>query len=183
MSRVSVIPALPVSPNSSDALEWSFPPDLESEITTLAAWCQVKQQQRVPLSSSIEESEDDLDESTDDEECTNLLIPPSLDGDAGIKKDFLDLLAELLCYRKEPSLITSTALIYIERQATIVAARNPTSGGNTWSDKDVKMLKYFAEVLERISADGWCLFRNLPPLSIKLTSCIDIFESHPLPAL
>ena len=88
MTRVSVIPALPVSPNSSDALEWSFPPDLESEITTLAAWCQVKQQQRVPLSSSIEESEDDLDESTDDEECTNLLIPPSLDGDAGIKKDF-----------------------------------------------------------------------------------------------
>ena len=111
MTRVSVIPALPVSPNSSDALEWSFPPDLESEIATLAAWCRVKQPQRVPLSSSIEDSEDDLDESTDDEECTNLLIPPSLDGDARIKKDFLDRLAELLCYRKDPSLITSTALM------------------------------------------------------------------------
>jgi hypothetical protein len=121
----------------------------------------------VPLSSSIEDSEDDLDESTDDEECTNLLIPPSLDGDAGIKKDFLDRLAELLCYRKDPSLITSTALIYSEMEATIVAARNSNSGGKTWSDKDVEMLEYLAEVLERISADGWCLYRNLPPESIN----------------
>jgi hypothetical protein len=167
MARVSVIPALPVSPTSSDALEWSFAPYLESEITTLAAWCQVKQQQRVPLSSSTEDSEDDLDGSTDDEECTNLLTPPSLDGDAGIKKDFLDRLAELLCYRKDPSLITSTALIYSEREATIVATRNSTSGGKTWSDKDVKMLEYLAEVLERISADGWCLCRNLPPVLIN----------------
>jgi hypothetical protein len=163
MTRVSVIPALPVSLDSSDALEWSFPPDLESEITTLAAWCQVKQQQREPLSSTIEDSQDDLDELIDDEDCTNLLSPPSLDGDAGIKKDFLDRLAEILCYKKDPSPVTSTALIYSEKEATIVAARNSTSGPETWSDEDVEMLEYLAEVLERISADGWCLCRNLTP--------------------
>jgi hypothetical protein len=154
MTRISVISALPVSSDSGDDLEWSFHPDLESEVTTLAAWCQVKQQQRAPLSSSIEGSEYDLDESTDDEECTNLLIPPSLDGDTRIKNDLLDRLAELLCYRKDASLITSTALIYSEMEATIVAARNSTSSGTTWSNKDIKMLEYLAEVLERVSADG-----------------------------
>lgn len=160
MTRVSVIPAFPVSPNTSDALEWRFPPDIESEITTLAAWCQVKQQQREPL-SSVEDGEDDLDELLDDDESTNLLAPLSLDGDARIKKDFLDRLAELLCYTKDPSLITSTALVYSDEEATIVAARNSSSGGNTWSDKDVKMLEYLAEVLERISSNGSCLFQKL----------------------
>jgi hypothetical protein len=100
-----------------------------------------------------------------------------------LKKDLLDRLAELLCYRKDPSLITSTALIYSEAEATIVATQNSTLDGRTWSDKDVKMLEYLADVLERISADGWCLCRDVPPVSVKLTSCIDIFDSHPLPAL
>lgn len=160
MARVSVIPAFPALSNSSDISEWSFPPELESEITTLAAWCQVSQEQRVPLSFSFEDSEDDLDELSDDDECTNMIIPPSLDGDAAIKRDFLDRLAELLCYRKDPSLITSTSLIYSELQTTIVATRNSTSGGQTWSKKDVKMLEYLAKVVERISADGWwaCLW-------------------------
>lgn len=150
MTRISVIPALPVSLDSSNTLEWSFPPDLESEITTLAAWCQVKQQQREPLSSTIEDSQNDMDESIDDENCTNLLSPLSLDGDAGIKRDFLDGLAEIICYRKDSLLITSTALIYSEKEATIVAARNSTSGRETWSDKDVEMLEYLAGVPERI---------------------------------
>lgn len=164
MTHVKVIPSLPVSLDPTDALEWCFPPDLESEITTLAAWCQVKQQQREPLSSTTEGSQDDLDESIDDEDCTNRLSPPSLDGDAVIKKTFLDRLAEILCNRKDPSLITSTALIYSEKEATIVAARNSTSGPKTWSDDDVRMLENLAEVLERISADGWCLCRNLIPV-------------------
>lgn len=60
MARVSVISAFPGSPSSSDALEWHFPPDIESEITTLAAWCQVKQQQREPL-SSVEDGVDNMD--------------------------------------------------------------------------------------------------------------------------
>ncbi|RFU75794.1 phosphoserine aminotransferase [Trichoderma arundinaceum] len=154
MTRVSVIPALPVLPSSTDASEWNFSPDLESEITTLAAWCQVKQQQREPISSTIEDSRDDLDEQIDDEECTNLLTPLSQDGDAEIKKRFLDRLAEILCYRKDPSLITSTALIYNEKEVTIVAARNSTSGGKTWLEKDTHMLEYLVQVLETVSAEN-----------------------------
>ncbi|OAL43046.1 hypothetical protein IQ07DRAFT_606215 [Pyrenochaeta sp. DS3sAY3a] len=164
MNRVSVIPALPVSSNSDDALQWSFAPDLESEITTLAAWCQAHQQQREPLSFPIEGIGADLDDWTDDEECTDHLIPPTGDGDADVKKLFLDQLAELLCHKKDPALITSTALIYSEMEAIIVVARNSTPSGNPWSDRDVTMLEYLAELLERISAD-------------------DIFECDPLPAL
>ncbi|EHK49775.1 hypothetical protein TRIATDRAFT_181656, partial [Trichoderma atroviride IMI 206040] len=142
---------------------WRFHLDAESEITTLAAWRQIQQLQREPLSST-KDGEDDLDESIDDEECTNLLAPASLDGDARIKKGFLDRLAELLCHSKEPSLITSTALLYNDEEVTIVAARNSPTNGKTWSDKDVMMLEYLAALLERISSD-------------------DIFESDPLPAL
>jgi hypothetical protein len=161
MTHVSVIPAFLASPNSNNALEWSLSPDLESEITTLAAWCRIKQQQRVPLSSLVGDSDGDLDELTDDEECTNLPNPPFMNGDAAVKKDFLDRLAELLCYRKDPSLITGTALIYSEVEVTILAARNSTASGKSWSDRDVKMLEYLAGILERISADGKCLHHKL----------------------
>ncbi|KAM6488277.1 hypothetical protein HDV62DRAFT_347456 [Trichoderma sp. SZMC 28011] len=163
MTRVSVVSAFSWVPNSSDATEWRFHPDAESEITTLAAWRQIQQLQRGPLSST-KDDEDDLDESIDDEECTNLLAPAYLDGDAGIKKGFLDRLAELLCYRKDPSLITSTALIYNDKEVTLVAARNSPTKGKTWSKKDIVMFEYLAALLEQISSD-------------------DIFESDPLPAL
>ncbi|OPB39193.1 hypothetical protein A0O28_0048990 [Trichoderma guizhouense] len=163
MTRVSVVSAFSSVPNSSDATEWRFHPDAESEITTLAAWRQIQQLQREPLSST-KDGEDDLDEFIDDEECTNLLAPAYLDGDAGIKKGFLDRLAELLCYRKEPSLITSTALLYNDEEVTIVAARNSSKKGKTWSDKDIMMLEHLAALLERISSN-------------------DILESDPLPAL
>ncbi len=80
----------------------------------------------------------------DEEECTKLLIPSHLDGDANIKRDFFDQLTELLCYKKDPSLITSTGLIYSETEATIVVTRNSNTSGKTWSDKDVNMLEYLA---------------------------------------
>jgi hypothetical protein len=160
MAHVSVVSAFLSVPNSSDATEWRFHSDAESEITTLAAWRQIQQLQREPLSST-KDGEDDLDESIDDEECTNLLAPASLDGDAGIKRGFLDRLAELLCHSKEPSLITSTALSYNDEDVTIVAARNSSKNGKTWSDKDVMMLEYLAAVLERISSDGLCPFQRV----------------------
>ncbi|KKP05796.1 hypothetical protein THAR02_02080 [Trichoderma harzianum] len=163
MTHVSVVSAFSWVPNSSDATEWRFHPDTESEITTLAAWRQIQQLQREPLSAT-KDGEDDLDESIDDEECTSLLAPAYLDGDAGIKKGFLDRLAELLCYRKDPSLITSTALLYNDEEVTIVAARNSSKKGKTWSDKDIMMLEHLAALLERISSN-------------------DILESDPLPAL
>lgn len=160
MTRVSVVSAFSSVPNSSDATEWRFHPDTESEITTLAAWRQIRQLQREPLSST-KDGEDDLDESIDDEECTNLLDPAYLNGDAGIKKGFLDRLAELLCYRKDPSLITSTALLYNDKEVTIVAARNSPTKGKTWSKKDITMLEYLAALLEQISSDSLCPFQQV----------------------
>lgn len=182
MTHVSVIPAFPISPKPSDALEWRFPPDIESEITTLAAWCQVKQQQRKPLSSE-DDGESDEGEQVDDCESTNRLVPLSTDTDTRIKQGFLDRLAELLCYSKDVSLITSTALICSEEEVTIVAARNSSSNGSTWSDKDVNMLEYLADLLERTSSDGLCSLSNPQPPSKRMTCVVDIFESHPLPAL
>lgn len=154
MTRVTIKPALPVPPVPSDSVEWNFSPDLESEITTLAAWCHVKRHQREPLSISFDKGEDGPEETTDEDACTNLLAPLSLDGAGDIKEAFLDRLAEILCNRKDPSLITSTALIYNETEVTIVAARNSTSSGQSWSEHDINMLEYLAEVLERVSADG-----------------------------
>lgn len=175
MTRVSVVSAPPVSVSSSDVSERRFLPDLESEVTTLAAWCQVKQQQQKPLSSDTEDREEDLEDSI--EECSNLPASLSLDSDAGIKKDFLDRLAELLCYRKDPSLITSTALIYSDEGATIVAARNSSSRGRgqTWSEKDVKMLEYLGQFLERVSSDGLCLF---PKVANPCQKVIDLRPRH-----
>ncbi|TPX07261.1 uncharacterized protein E0L32_010855 [Thyridium curvatum] len=164
MTRVRIITSLPASPGPSDGLEWRFPPDLESEITTLAALCQVRQQQREPIAPHTQEGEDDVDNPTEDEECTAFLSSLSLDDYTEDKRGFLDRLAELLCYSKDPTLITGTALIYSDEEATIVAARNSSSSGDTWSRRDRKMLEYLAEVLERVSSD-------------------DAFESDPLPLL
>ncbi|KUJ15801.1 uncharacterized protein LY89DRAFT_707936 [Mollisia scopiformis] len=134
---------------------WRFPRDIESEIATLAAWRHVKQQQREPLSSD-KHDEDDLSEDEDQ---------GGHEGeDNDWKKGFLDRLAEILCYSKEPSLITSAALIYSDGGATIVATRNSSLKNNTWSDKDIKMLEGLAELLERVSSN-------------------DKFEAHLLPAL
>lgn len=88
----TVISAFPLSPNSSEALEWRFLPDIDSEITI--ARCQLKQQHGEPL-SSVKDDEADLDESIDDEVRTSLLTPLSLDG-ARVKEDFLNRLAERL---------------------------------------------------------------------------------------
>lgn len=156
MTRVRIIAPLPVSPGTTHGVEWGLRPDLESEITTLAALCQVKQQQREPIAPSPQESEDGRDDLTEDEECTSSFFP-SLPLDAAeIKRGFLDRLAELLCYRKDPVLISSTALIYRDDEVTIVAARNSSLGEDAWSNKDVRMLEYLGEVLERISSDGRC---------------------------
>ncbi|KAH9216732.1 hypothetical protein DL95DRAFT_495683 [Leptodontidium sp. 2 PMI_412] len=164
MARVRIITSLPALSGSSDSLEWRFPPGLESEITTLAALCQAKQKQRVPIAPSTQEGDDDVDSSAEDDECTDFFSRLSLDDDTEIKSGSLDRLAELLCCKKDPALIASTALIYSDEEATIVAARNSSWGGDTWSHRDCRMLEDLSEVLERISFD-------------------DTFESDPLPRL
>lgn len=154
MARVSVISTHPIPRSSSDVHEWHFLSGLESEITTLAAWCQAKQQQRDPLYDSPEDNEDDLDERIEEDVSTELLPPPSSDANTLMKRNFLDELAEILCYDKIPALITSTALIYNDEEATIVAARNSTADGEAWSNKDIELLEYLAGVLEKVSSDG-----------------------------
>lgn len=161
MARVRIITSLPALSGSSDSLEWRFPPGLESEITTLAALCQAKQKQRVPIAPSTQEGDDDVDSSAEDDECTDFFSRLSLDDDTEIKSGSLDRLAELLCCKKDPALIASTALIYSDEEATIVAARNSSWGGDTWSHRDCRMLEDLSEVLERISFDGLYLFWKL----------------------
>lgn len=154
MARVTVVSTYPITKTSSDVHEWQFPSDLESEITTLAAWCQTKQQQRDRLYDSPEDYEDDLDERIEDDVSTDLLSPPSANVNTLMRRNFLDGLAEILCYDKIPALITSTALIYNDEEATIVAARNSTADGKPWSNEDIELLEYLAGVLEKVSSNG-----------------------------
>lgn len=121
--------------------------------------------------------------SAEDDECTNIFSRLSLDDDTEIKSGFLDRLAELLCYKKDTALISSTALIYSDEEATIVAARNSSSGVDSWSHRDCRMLEDLSEILERISCDGLYLSGNLPYRSTELMLGADTFESHPLPRL
>ncbi|KAF4123095.1 hypothetical protein GMORB2_6643 [Geosmithia morbida] len=158
MSRVSIVELSP--PGSSETLEGHVPTAreaerLESEITTLATWCEVKQQQREPLAPCTDEDRGDDDLEGDSRDgCTDRHNTLSDDSNgARSLKSFLDRLAELLCYKKDPTLITSTAIVHNDEEATIVAARNSYSHVPTWSDKDTKILECFAQVLEISSSD------------------------------
>lgn len=81
MTRVQII-SLPASPDSTDAasFEWRLLPDLESEITTLAALCHVKQQQREPIPRSTNRGDDEIDDGdpAEDEEGTDMFWSLSL---------------------------------------------------------------------------------------------------------
>lgn len=147
MRHTSVVLASPDPPSIKDAVSWSVPPDLESEIAALAAFCQVKQQQRQPLVSLGGETDTDEDD------------PRFIDQDKEVKQEFLDRLAELLRYDPRPTFITSTALVSSETEVTIVAARNSTSAKETWLPKDFEMLESLAAVLEKVAADGMCFCR------------------------
>ncbi|PNP82367.1 hypothetical protein FNYG_04302 [Fusarium nygamai] len=153
MAHIRIISSLSVSLGSSDVVEWHFPPDLESEISTLASLCHVRQQQREPIVQSAQEDEDGTLDLMEDGECTKPFSTLALDNDVEMKSGFLDRLAELLCFDKKPVLITSTALVSDSKEDIIVCARNSSTSGNTWSTKDVEMLEHLAGVLERISSD------------------------------
>ncbi|KAJ4129105.1 hypothetical protein NW768_007636 [Fusarium equiseti] len=152
MAHIHIIAPLSVSPGASDVIEWHFPPDLESEISTLATSCHVRQQQREPIVQSAQQDEDGALDLMDDGECTRPFSTLTLDSDTEMKSRFLDRLAELLCYDKKPVLITSTALVSDTKDNIIVCARNSSTRGNTWSTKDVDMLEHLAEILEKTSS-------------------------------
>lgn len=160
MTHVSIISAHPIS-SQPGKVKSTFSPELESELCTLAALWQAQEQQREPLASNVvctyagRDGDTELPGDYDNDVRTDQLHPPSNDGNAPLIKNFLDKLAELLCCRKDPKMITSTAMAYSEEQVTILAARNSKSEEDcTWTQVDVKLLEALATVLERVSADG-----------------------------
>lgn len=155
MAHVFVVPAPTTAKGVAANSTWCFSPDAESEITTLAAWCKVKQQQREPLETT---SKEDDDASSEDELLNGdgghaLTIDPAVlttDGTKLIKEDFLDRLAEMLCREKKPSFIASTGMVEEGEGVTIVAARNEA----TWTAMDIQLMEELATIMERLSSDG-----------------------------
>lgn len=115
MSRVTIVP-LHIPPHPTDDSAWHLSADIESEITTLAAWCQVKRQQRKPLDVAKGEEKDNLlgEEQLnggDDDYLTNFPAALTIDNTKSIKMGFLDGLAEILCYEKNASYVTCASML------------------------------------------------------------------------
>ncbi|KAM0079694.1 hypothetical protein ACKRZS_008166 [Fusarium odoratissimum] len=183
MAHVSIIPAPTLANESAATSTWCFQPDTESEITALAAWCQVKQQQREPLKATSEEDDDaSSDELINEHDVDCLTDDRALltkDGTKSIKQDFLDRLAELLCCMKKPSFITCTAMTEEQDEVTIVAARN----GAKWTADDKNLMEDLATIMERLSSDGPRHITALCHLKLSLTTPTDPFDEDPLPRL
>ncbi|KAJ5814770.1 hypothetical protein N7474_006547 [Penicillium riverlandense] len=151
MGHVTVIP-----PSSQvvgyGGVDWHLSADIESDITTLAAICQVNQPQRTPLGAGKEEkihddySGGDERASIRDGSSTNVNACLTGDDTKSIKMVFLDRLAELLCYKKHAHYVTCTSLLEGQDEITIFAARNAT-----WEEKDRELLESLANMLELIA--------------------------------
>lgn len=129
---------------------WHFSPVDESEVTTLAACCQVKHQQRECLDELVEASEDEEEMENDDGQHTDIVELVGIE-DTKLFSEFLDRLAEILCFKKAPTHVTSTAMIKKEDQVTIIAARN---GDTAWRTEDKAMLEELAVTMEKLSSHG-----------------------------
>lgn len=152
MTHITVIPSS--SPPAHSNAAWNLAPHLESEITSLAAICEVKQPQRQPL-DTLEEDEGD-EESDDNEEsedvgpptnCTASLAPS--DNKDGMKRRFLDTLAEIVCYKKYAMYVTCTGLQEWNSRAIITVARNAK-----WEKRDTDLLTDLATLMEGLAAGG-----------------------------
>ncbi|GIC87413.1 uncharacterized protein Aud_003797 [Aspergillus udagawae] len=134
---------------------WRLPPDIESEITTLATVCHVKHQQRTPLAAGREEDIREADSSDDEESEIGSNFATDVVGRLGtgtiksIRMRFLDQLAELICRKKEADYVTCTSLMESEEEATIFAARNAP-----WVDADIELLEKVANMLEVVASRG-----------------------------
>jgi hypothetical protein len=134
---------------------WRLPPDVESEITTLATVCQFKHQQRTPLAAGREEDIREADSSDDEGSengskfATDVVGRLGTGTDKSIRMKFLDHLAELICRKKEANYVTCTSLMESEEEATIFAARNAP-----WVDADIKLLEKVANLLEAVASRG-----------------------------
>ncbi|KAL3473722.1 hypothetical protein BJX99DRAFT_261123 [Aspergillus californicus] len=133
---------------------WRLPPDIESEITTLATVCQVKHAQRTPLAAGREEDIRETGGSSNDEGSENgSNFATDVVGRLGtgtaksIRMRFLDHLAELICRKKEAHYVTCTSLMESEEEVTIFAARNAP-----WVDADIELLEKVASMLEVVAS-------------------------------
>lgn len=162
MERVSIVPIIALPENLDQALTWRFTSEHECDILSSAAWCSVKQQQREPIRKAEEVDRDGPSEvpegtMTSLSDNNEVLV---LDGTIPIKKTFLDQLAEILCFKKDPSFITATAMTDEDEAVNIVVARN----GTPWRKRDVEILNYLTEIMERCSRHGMTNRNQFPPL-------------------
>lgn len=161
MGHVTVLPAFSET-DGYESASWQLPADIESEITTLAAVCQVKQQQRVPFETWNVEELDYVDSSDGEQVGSHGLASTSaaayldMDGNKSIKVQFLERLAALLCHTKHAHYVSCTSLQEGQDEATILAARNAPR-----EDRDLKLLEDLAAVLEVI-ATGRGKMQNNP---------------------
>lgn len=154
MNRVKCLDLSPQVP-SPEAGAWHLSAEIESDITTLAAICQVKHPQRVPLEKSVDE-EVNYAESSGGEQMDGGIKPSTTiaaslteEGTKSVKMRFLDRLAEILCYKKHPHYVTCTAMQETADEVTILALRNAN-----WRKKDIKILEEMARQLELVASRG-----------------------------
>ena len=153
MAHAYVVPLLELPEESANNSIWRLSADVESEITTLAAWCQVKQLQREPDKTvNTEEGNasygDVLPNDGDGHVLTDIPASLAKDSDGSINELFLNVLAEILCKEKNPLFVASTAMTNEEGKVTIVAARN----GTDWEDDDISLMEYLAITMEKIAS-------------------------------
>ncbi|KAJ5874350.1 uncharacterized protein N7529_002780 [Penicillium soppii] len=140
---------------SYEASSWHLPTEIESDITTLAAICQVKHQQRTPLETSVDgevsqaESSGDEQMDGDKQPWTSIAASLTEEGTKSVKMRFLDRLAEILCYKKEAHFVTCTAMQETNDEVNILALRNAE-----WEEQDIKLLGEMARQLELVANRG-----------------------------
>lgn len=154
MKRVKILPSSAPT-DSHEPISWHLPIEIESDITTLAAICQVKHQQRAPLERNVNE-EDGYKDSSDDEQTdddkhssTRTVTLLTDEVSKSVKMRLLDKLAEILCYKKDAHYVTCTAMQETDDEVTILAFRNAR-----WEGKDIDLLEEMARQLELVAKRG-----------------------------
>ncbi|KAJ5150802.1 uncharacterized protein N7482_010054 [Penicillium canariense] len=138
---------------------------MESDITTLAAICQVRHQQRAPLERNMNEedgyTDGSDDEQTDDDKQSSTRTAAFLTEEVlkSVKMRFLDKLAEILCYRKDAHYVTCTAMQETDDEVTILAFRNAI-----WGEQDINLLEEMARQLELVAKRESLDMESLPDL-------------------
>ena len=94
MGHVSILP-VPGSWHGNDDSDWCFVRDIESDLTSLAAMCQMKRQQTQPLAVVTEHGRDGWPDKEDDTSLTKFTTCLAIDGTKTTRMRFLDRPAEV----------------------------------------------------------------------------------------